>query len=312
MEQRFTMLSALTLGSRELAKLPVPLSQASGSRTSFASKRLPPTQHSKYVTHDDVENGTAVRGLLDGIARAAIESGKSAAESKTAPLVRSRMLQIKKTSAITELSPQHGSTYVPRETSYSEVAAEFFVGPLIGQFWQFLHDEQAREMRSAHRETVYRGTGTGLILGPLVLSHFVQCLAVLMHAARRAPEYLAILAPEALELALTLGTRPMSSSEDDKALEAAVLTANLELAVIILDGCLELDGGRALCLENTNVLVGVGDWAGRVMDLVESGTRVPGEGGAQEAKLKRAAAGVVLKVDELTSRWRQSMFPRYM
>jgi telomere length regulation protein len=40
---------------------------------------------------------------------------------------------------------------------------------------------------------------------------------------------------------------------------------------------------------------------------LEKGVRAEGGGGAQEVKLKRAAAGVLLKVDELTSRWRRSM-----
>jgi len=54
-------------------------------------------------------------------------------------------------------------------------------------------------------------------------------------------------------------------------------------------------------------LLGAGEWAGEVFTRLEKGARVEGGGGAQEVKLKRAAAAVLLKVDELTSRWRRSM-----
>ncbi|KAH7889751.1 hypothetical protein F5I97DRAFT_1847038 [Phlebopus sp. FC_14] len=54
-------------------------------------------------------------------------------------------------------------------------------------------------------------------------------------------------------------------------------------------------------LGHAALLLGVGEWAGQVFTLLDRGTR----GGAQEAK--RAAAGVVLEVDELTLKWRRSM-----
>ena len=70
---------------------------------------------------------------------------------------------------------------------------------------------------------------------------------------------------------------------------------------------LDLDGGRSLGLEHPGLLLGAGEWAGHVLEALENGVRVPGKGGAQELRLRRSAAGVVLKVDELSSRWRQSM-----
>ena len=302
------MLNALALGARELASLPVPPSAVPVARTTFPSKQLPPAQHRKYIAYEE-ERGMQVQRMLEDISRSAIESGKNAAETKIAPIVRERQLRIKQPSRITEVGP--GATYVPKESTFTEVAAEYFIGPLIGKFWLFLRDEQERETRSAHRKTAYRGTGTGLILSPLVLSHFIGTLAVLMHAARHSPAFLSVLAPDALELAVTLGTRPMSGAEEDKEREAAVLTAALELSVITLDGCLELDGGRSLCLEHSALLLGVGEWAGEVLNALDQGARVPGGGGVHEVKLRRAAAGVVLKVDELTSRWKQSMISLY-
>lgn len=208
-----------------------------------------------------------------------------------------------------------------------DVAVESFIYPLISRFWLFLRDEQTREDRTAQREKLhrYQGAGTGLVLSAVVLSHFLATLAVLVHAARHAPEWLAVVAPDALELAVTLGTRPVSSSpdEDDDSddeemsnasqpknredKEARVLTMALELALIVLDGCAELDGGRSLGLEHTALLLGSGEWAGQVFTRLEKGLLFKGGGGMAEARLSKAAAGVVLKANELAERWRRSM-----
>jgi len=55
------------------------------------------------------------------------------------------------------------------------------------------------------------------------------------------------------------------------------------------------------------LLLGAGEWANAVFSRLEKGAKMEGGGGVQEVKLKRAAAGVLLKVDSLTSRWRRSM-----
>jgi telomere length regulation protein len=73
------------------------------------------------------------------------------------------------------------------------------------------------------------------------------------------------------------------------------------MAPAVLDGCLEVDGGRA---DHTTLVLVAGEWAGMVLARLEKGARIVGSEGAQEVKLKRAAAGVLLKMDEL---WRKSM-----
>ena len=139
-------------------------------------------------------------------------------------------------------------------------------------------------------------------------------VGILVHASQNAPKWLAIIAPDALELAVAIGTRPIShmETEDDEMepghkKEASVLTSGLELALIVLDRALEIDGGKILGLEHTTLVLAVGEWAGKVFASLEKGLRVPGGGGVHEAKLNRAAAGVLLKVEELSSKWRRSM-----
>ncbi|GBE82448.1 telomeric DNA binding protein [Sparassis crispa] len=336
--QRYVILNALVLGARELASLPMLPSSVPANRVSFPSKRLPPALHEKYITASDRNSSNnPAQLLLEGISREAIKKGKDATADKVPEIVRERQLRIRKPAKVTEV-PSSSSELVripttqipPKSTTFTEVAAECFICPLINRFWLFLRDEQAREARTARQPALhrYRGAGTGLILNPVVLTRFLSALAVLVHTARNAPEWLAVVAPDALELAVTLGTRPISAAEGEdededadgvrmragegektgkKGKEAAVLTTALELALVVLDGCLEVDGGRSLGLEHTALLLGTGEWAGQVFSRLEKGIRMLGGGGEQEARLQSAAAGVILKVDELSSRWRRSM-----
>ncbi|KAL1947580.1 hypothetical protein VTO73DRAFT_13304 [Trametes versicolor] len=341
-DQRFVMLNALALGARELASLPVPdlpgRQALSSEKVAFPSKRLPPAQHNKYLTTgDQLRTNDPVQFLLEGISQQAIDKGRDATADKVPELVRERNLRVRPSSKIAEvpattpsahasLMRQLAGTQHPKRTTFTEVAAEYFICPFINRFWLFLRDEQTREARTAQQPVLHRytGAGTGLVLSALILGRFLETLAVLVHAARNTREWLAVIAPDALELALTLGTRPLSRGEgaDDDAgagedgpgrggpkqsKEAALLTAALELALIVLDGCLDLDGGKSLGLEHTPSLLGAGEWAGKVLGGLEDGAKVLGGGGVQEVRLRRAAAGVVLKVDELTSRWRRSM-----
>ncbi|KAJ6547365.1 telomere length regulation protein-domain-containing protein [Mycena capillaripes] len=314
-DQRYSMLNALALGARELASLSVPPTSVPQSRIAFPSKTLPIRLHQKYV--EDSNPAGALPQLLDDISREALNRDAEANVGKVPELVRERRLRVQKPPTVTEVE-RHRILHTPpsKNTTFNEVAAQYFVAPLINRFWLFFRDEQTREERTAHQNgrQRYHGAGTGLILNPLVLSHFLATLAILVHASKNAPEWLAVIGPDALELAITLGTKPVSAMEADdeerkgfKSKEASVLSTTLELALLVLDGCLELDGGRALGLDHTELLLSAGEWANVVFSRLEKGARIEGGGGVQEAKLKRAAAGVLLKVDSLTSRWRRSM-----
>lgn len=332
-DHRFAMLNALALGARELASLPVPphASKARPERITFPSKRLPLTLHERYLTlGDHLNSQNPVQNLLEGISQKAIESSRADAEGKVPEYVRERQLRLKRPAKVSEVT----SSGLSRElqsmqlkpqpaVQFTDVAAEYFICPLINRFWLYLRNEQIREERTSHLEAIhrYKGAGTGLILNALTLSHFMATLAVLVHAAHNAKEWLAIIAPDALELAVTVGTRPVSKGEgreDDVGdegnpmerqakKEAAVLTACLELAIVVIDGCLEIDNGKTLGLEHTALVLAAGEWGAEVLSRLEKGAKMLGGGGMQEMKIQRAAAGLVLKVDELSSRWRASM-----
>lgn len=335
--QRFVVLNSLAVGAAELASLPLPSlpSTVNRARVAFPSKQLPPALHKKYLTASDQRNSSdPVQLLVDDISRKAIDSGQETTADRVPGIVRERHLRIRRPAKVTEVplgasSIQRipGRESHPTNTTFTEVSAEFFICPLINRFWLFLRDEQTREERTMYQSALhrYRGAGTGLVLNAMVLARLLSTLTVLVHAARNAPEWLAVVAPDALELAVTLGTRPVSAMEDEedednrkgqenegegrkgRGKEAAVLSAALELALIVLDGCMDLDGGRSLGLDHTTLLLGAGEWAKEVFSRLDQGVRMLGEGGEQEIRLRRAAAGLVLKVDELSSRWRRSM-----
>jgi telomere length regulation protein len=308
------------LGARELASLPSLPSSIGRDRPAFPSKTLPAQFHKKYFV---AERQDVVQLVMDSIVHRASERGPGVTAERVSGPVRERRLRLKRPQGIVEVSrpqnyliPQH----TPKMTTFTEVATECFIVPLIHRFWQFLRDEQTREERTSHQEGRHRyhGAGTGLILNPVVLAHLLRTLAVITHAAQNAPEWLAVIAPDTLEIAVTLGTKPISHMQSDdenpdeddggsRGKEASVLTSALELALVVLDGCLEVDGGHIIGLEHTTLLLGTGEWAGMVLSHVEKGLRVEGSAGAHEVKLRNAAAGVLLKVDELTSKWRRSM-----
>ncbi|KAI0303468.1 telomere length regulation protein-domain-containing protein [Multifurca ochricompacta] len=286
-DQRYVMLNSLALGAHELAGFSLPKTAAvqplTGDRVSFPSKRLPGAQHQNYLLASSTRQ---VQGLLQDIARLAIENVREGNRDRAPSLVRERQLRIRQPEKVTEvkrpsvaqLLEQIGMSQTHSAmTKFTDVAVECFIYPLMNRFWLFLRDEQTREERTAHREILhqYRGAGTGLILNALVLSHYLSTLGVLVHASRNAPAWLAVVAPDALELAVTLGTRPISRVDEDDdesgGESGEILTTTLELALVVLDGCVELDGGRSLSLEHTTLLLAAGEWAQGLFTLLEKG-----------------------------------------
>jgi telomere length regulation protein len=348
------MLNALALGARELAGLPTP--QVPSVSQSFPSKLLPPSLHAKYVRKEDVDpydNGSQVKALAEGISSLAIEKGQKDAEEKVPEIARERHLTVQgmrktlKPGAIVELdAPKYGqalSSSIARsapqtqpKTSFTEVAAEHFLVPLLSQFWAYLRDMLSREEHASRFSSRSRGgyaaAGTGMILSPLVLSHFLNTVAILAHASRHSPAFLSVISPGVLELTVTLGTRKMSTNEDtdsssrgtstgatgaasfmeqESKKAASVLRASLELAIVALDGIIDVDGGKVLALEHGPLFANVVAWAEKVFTVVDKGISLEGIGGGEEGRLFRASSGLVLKVEEIKNKWRQSMLIPY-
>ncbi|CUA73441.1 Cingulin [Canis lupus familiaris] [Rhizoctonia solani] len=332
--QRFTMLNALALGARELAGLPIPAPPNDTSkrpRIDFPSKVLPGSAHLEYMQESDVPPPPAnriegpsryriegmtsqVSSLVNDLSGMAITRSKQETEDSIPQIVRQRALRVGP-------NPGRGITpvdanaptklgYLSSQTPvvpFAQVAAEYFVAPLINRFWAHLKSSMAHESYARHGTSLKAGVGTGMILSPLVMTHLLGTLAVLLHAARHAPPFLHVLAPDAAELALSVGTRPLSRTGDEEGTEGGVLAGALELALTVLDSALELDGGQVFALERADLLLGIGQWASTVFEALDKGERAPGVGGKDEEKAVRIAAGLVLTCERIVSKWRRSM-----
>jgi telomere length regulation protein len=280
---------------------------------------LPKSFHNEYIAAEGTGGTANVASIADGITRLALEKGKAEAEGKVPEIIREKQLRIrKKGPSITPVGSNTSSSTVPKPNmSYSTIAAEYFIIPLIDKFWEYLRDEQTRETRTQHSGGVrYRGAGTGMILDSLTLQHFLTSLAVIVHAARHSNAFLRIITPNTLEVAVTLGSKPVSSAtsseEDDRnqaEKENSVLAASLELALVIIDAAYDLDEGRTLALESTALLSSTREWASSIFLRLDAqgGVMISRESSDSVNRLRRATAGVVLKIEEMLDKWRRVM-----
>jgi telomere length regulation protein len=201
---------------------------------------------------------------------------------------------------------------------FKEVAAEYFIMPLINRFWQHFQDSSVRETRAISTGERYRGAGTGMILSALALEKMLMTLSLLLHAARHSSVFLSVLAPEAIELGITIGARHLPSPSNNPLItdmdtagldegsktEAQVLAAALELVLVSLDTSVELDKGRTLAYDKPELILAAGEWASGVFEVENRGGKVSaGQGGMREGRVKATAAGVVVKIAEIGEKW---------
>ncbi|KIO28623.1 hypothetical protein M407DRAFT_230005 [Tulasnella calospora MUT 4182] len=313
---RSAILTALVVGARELAGLEEP----SGPQ-GFASRMLPPALHRKYVTASDVDPiapspSDPIHRIAGAITQQAIDRTRDANEVKVPQIIREKQLRVRQRPlgrGIVDLDHQSGSS--PNQPSvFKDIAAEFFIMPLINRLWAHIRDEQSHEARSRYSSSAYRGDGSGMILNPAILSQFLLTLTILLHAGRHSPAYLSVLVPEAVELAVTMGTRSASSvpSEETEGdvkygTKANVLASALELTLEVLDGSWELDQGRTMGLEHARIVLAVREWAQTVFGAFEKGLLVDEGGGDGETRARRASAGVLLVVEEIVTKWTAAM-----
>lgn len=341
LQQRSVILTSLAMGARELAGLTVPTIPTT-RRVDFPSKVLPPALHRKYITSTDYtstdthtnrqleEAISGVRGLiLHKEARKGEEIVPELAREKRLRVGGGRKTMVAELGSLQERQMPSATTIIKPPVPvipFKDISAEYFVMPLINRFWQHYQDSTIRDNRAATSGNQYRGAGTGMILSPLALEKFLMTLALLVHASRHSAVFLAVIAPESLELALTIGSgylakrdgNMITSGLDDpnpaggmnldqrgqEEHQAQVLAASLELALISLDTSFDLDAGRTLVMDKPELVLATGEWAQGVFERENRGERSAGSGGQREGRVRAASAGVVVKVGEMGSRWR--------
>ena len=331
LHQRSVMLTALAMGGRELAGMGTHL-PPSTRKVDFPSKTLPPALHRKYISGADVRKPDQIEAAIDGVRGLLISKGAKRGEEAYPEIAREKGLRVgstKRTPMVAEvgtLSERQMDHHRPTPSSaqapvvpYKDVAAEYFVMPLINRFWQYFQDATTRESRAMMSGDRYRGAGTGMILSPMALEKFLMTLSLLLHAARHSSVLLAVLGPEAIELAVTVGSRHLSrpvdhdlessdhgetSRDGSSSREGGVVGAALELALVALDASYDLDQGWTLAMNKPALVLGVGEWATGVFSVEEKGGLVAGgQGGLREGRVRAAAAAVVVKVSDIGEKW---------
>ena len=342
------------MGARELAGLSVPQTPST-RRIDFPSKTLPPALHQKYIGPNDLQpNGSSSYGgqledAIGGVRDMMLSKGAKRGEETVPELAREKRLRVGSTTRTTkiaelgtaqdrQMSMSMSMSMSTRSNSdiatqtpvvpFKDVAAEYFIMPLINRFWQHYQDSTIRESRAMATGDRYRGAGTGMILSAMALEKMLMTLSVLLHAARHSSLFLSVLAPEALELGVTIGARHLATPTNDPFLtpasggkteegsgadagsgsgsksEAQVLAAALELVLISLDTSVELDKGRTLAMDKPELVLAVGEWATGVFEVENKGGEVSsGQGGMREGRVRATAAGVVVKIAEIGERW---------
>ncbi|ORY33418.1 telomere length regulation protein-domain-containing protein [Naematelia encephala] len=325
LQQRSVLLTALAMGARELAGLVVP-NPPTTKRIDFPTKTLPQALHRRYIGPADAplpidQQPGQIDEAIDGVRNLLLSKGAKKGEETVPELARGKRLRVgptrqPKVGEIGSLSERQmaGSSKPSPVVPFKDVAAESFIMPLINRFWHFFRDVSTRDARALVSGQKYRGAGTGMILSPLALEKFLLTLALLVHAGRHSPLFLAVLSPEALEIAVTIGSRHMARPDDLGATstegiegsnrEAQVVGAALELALVCLDASVDLDGGRTLAMDKSQVVLAVGEWAQGVFEVENRGGEVAGgQGGMREGRIRAASAGVVVKVAEIGDKW---------
>ncbi|KAJ9110815.1 hypothetical protein QFC22_006671 [Naganishia vaughanmartiniae] len=282
--QRSAILTALSMAARETAGFSALPQPSIPKKIDFPSKVLPLALHDRYVIEQDLRN-TASAGLL-------LQAGKADAiasvlnkkhDSAKGGAMQSRQQQLRPGTASKTGQIAGGLNAIFEDMTapiipFKDVAAEYFILPMINRFWTYFQDEISRESRSYGRRGVR--TGTGMILSPMAMSHFLSALTIMLHAARHSSAFLAVLAPDALELAIAMGTQLASAvslslgSENQsqtEAPEADVVAAALELALVCLDGSRELDGGKSLARDHLPSAMAAAEWAGGVFEKEKRG-----------------------------------------
>nr|ODN92509.1 telomere length regulation protein [Cryptococcus depauperatus CBS 7841] len=324
-QHKFLILTALAMGARELAGLSVPQPQRTTRAIDFPTKTLPPALHNKYITSLDVPpnrlivNEAQIDQAINGIRDVILSKGVRQGEETIPELARERRLRVTqprhtKVAPVNSLAASRMAQDplpVP-VVAFKDIAAEYFVMPLINRFWHHFQDSSIREERALMMGARYRSAGTGMVLSPMVMEKFLMSLTLMLDSARHSPVFLSVLCPEALELAVTIGVRhpprPKLAHEEDlfdqHQPEAQVLSAALELTLVCLDISIDLDRGRTLAMDHTGLIMAVGEWASSVFKMENEGGGVAaGQGIRKGGGIRAEAAGVVIKMGEIGEKW---------
>lgn len=266
------------------------------------------------------EDSEGVELLATDLTQMALSGARADAETTIPQAAREKALSVNRTTRRSAGLTAKSAATSPSTTTatFSTLAAEVFILPLINRFWLYLRDQATSGRHSASGGSYLGGSAVPQLLEPILLSRFLATVTVLVHAARHSPAFLAVIVPETLSFVLML--RPIVSSSSSQHGNSAgapepardedlVVASALELALAALDGTVHLDGGRTLMSSSVAngsggaLVADIKDWAEHVFEAEER----KGNGDLAVGRPGRAAAGVLLRVEEIVGKWRLSV-----
>ncbi|GAA5992706.1 hypothetical protein JCM10908_006891 [Rhodotorula pacifica] len=319
--QRHSLLATLAFATRELAGLPIPsLSGETPQKPKqveplFPSKQLPPAMHNRLVSQQQQTSATddRVQLLAADLTQMALSGARADAETTIPQAAREKVLSVNRTTRRSAGLSKIVSA--PTTATLSTLAADIFILPLINRFWLYLRGQATSGRHATGSGSYLGGSAAPQLLEPILLSRFLATLTVLVHAARHSPAFLAVVVPETLSFVLMLRpaiSNPNGTSPNDTEPardEDLVVASALELALAALDGTVHLDGGRMLMSSSVAngsggaLVADIKDWAEEVFETEER----KGNGDIAVGRPGRAAAGVLLRVEEIVGKWRLSV-----
>lgn len=279
--QRCIMLSALGLGGRELAGLKNldELAPAIGG-TEFPSKKLPGRLHAVYNPTSSTKSLEKATASLEHnmIAPLALSAADKTTQHLDAVKVRTFSSRMEVQSRTKRNAPANG---------LAKCFAEMFFAPLIGRYQQ--------EIAAYGQGSIYATT-------PFLLVTFIKTLALLLHAAGPATTDLGDIV--SVFWGVLLGLRVKAGGD------VSVLEAVLFSMLTILEVMGESLGGKErLARDFSRELGETKMWVEGVFERTGSGGLVE-EGGEEEGRVRRLAAGVLVKVGEVGEEWQRVLMGR--
>lgn len=330
--QRFSILNALASGTRELAGL-APIT---------SSKTRP-----------------QVEGLAEDLSNTAISRAKAEGTERVPEVKREQAFKLtsrpgagRTAGAIQELNGSSSSIISRGATSdtfamlpgavsrpkerYVDLSSSVFLFPLINRFSAHIREASARYSRTTAHSSRHSftsapgGYGTSTLFDPMLLSALLDTLSVLAHASRNSLDFLAVIAPEILELSLLvvgsalplsiIGSSDSSNTTKEKQQEEAshrISGSILSLNLVILDTSYLLDSGKTLLRDQSRLVDDVASWAAEIFQALEHVISTPStkDGGVKafkeamgSSRAARASAAVLLRIEEMRSQWREERF----
>ncbi|KAK2038381.1 telomere length regulation protein [Colletotrichum somersetense] len=278
--QRASILIVLGLSARELAGFE---KSEHAAAASFPSKRLPEKVEALYLDPFTASNQSPSSSSLKAIPSNALDTianslttsflapiAANAADATTGPDVLKLSTFTSRLPSKTSKKP--GVRAIPNTTASMLATSYFF--PLTARFQHALRSRSAR---------------SGLFIQPYLLSLYLKTLAVLIHAAGPATLALPQMTAELWDLLLGVRAHVNGDVTGTHAVLVA-LAAMLEVN--------EASDMRRLCETHPREVVETQEWVSGMFN----GTH--GEGGGEENDVKMLSAGVLVKLQEATEKYR--------